>query len=219
MSAFLARLAARAVGQVPVAQPRLSSLYEASSEPEESQHGLEVIDDKVAVGPESPVTPASADSRGGDATSRAVSPAPASRTAAEAIRDPGMQRTEPAESRQRQDATGRPGTRRPRTVVADQAAPDERVLASDPAPVPQTSPIVPAVPLSAATPVPRRSPNDAIRSATPSAPEPPAVRVHIGRLEIRANLPEAAPVRPPARQVREEAATGVSLADYLRGAR
>jgi hypothetical protein len=26
-------------------------------------------------------------------------------------------------------------------------------------------------------------------------------------------------VRPPARQVREEAASGVSLADYLRGAR
>jgi hypothetical protein len=194
----------------------LPSLFEAATEP---SHALEVIDDEVAVAPESPATPASGDSRGRDATSRAASSAASSRTAAEPIRDPGMQRAEPAESGQRQDATGRPGTRRPRTVVVDHAAPDEQAIASDPAPVPQASLIVPAVPLSAATPIASRSTNDAIRSASPSPPEPPAVRVHIGRLEIRANLPEAGPVRPPARQVRDEAARGVSLADYLRGAR
>lgn len=223
MSAFLARLAARAVGQVPVAQPRVPSPFEAAAGPEESQHALEVIDDEVAVGPESAVTrstaPAAADWPAGDATSRALSSAASSRTAARATRDPATQGTEPAPSGQRQDATGRPDPRRPRTIVADQAAPDEQALVSDTAPVPQASLIVPAEPPSAATPVASRSANDAIRSASPSAAEPPAVRVHIGRLEIRANLPESAPARPPARQVREEAAGGVSLADYLRGAR
>jgi hypothetical protein len=213
VSAFLARLAARAVGQVPVAQPRLPSLFEAASEPEESRHALEAIDDEVAVGSEAAVTPASADSPVRAATSRALSSEVPARTAAQAIRDPATDRTEPARSGQRRDV------RRPRTVVADQVAPDEQALASYTAPVPQLALIVPAEPLSSATPVASRSADDTVRSATPSTPEPPAVRVHIGRLEIRANLPEAAPVRPPARQVREEAASGVSLADYLRGAR
>jgi hypothetical protein len=184
-----------------------------------------VIDDGVDVGSDSMVTtstaPASADSPAGEAISEAVSSAASSRIAARATRDPATHLTERAGSDRRQDATGRPGRRRSLTVVADRAAPDERpeALASHSVPVPQTSLIVPAVPLSAATPAASRSTGDPIRSASPSAPEPPAVRVHIGRLEIRANLPEVAPVRPRARQVREEAAGGVSLADYLRGAR
>ncbi len=209
MSAFLTRLAARAVGQAAIAQPRLPSLFEAASEP---SHPLDVIDDEVAVGPEAAVArsaaPASADSPAGERTARAVSRVAASRAAAEAIRDPASQRTELA---RRQDAIGR-------TVVADHAATEEQAIASDTSPVAQPSLIVPAEPLAVATPVPSRSADEATRSASPSGPEPPAVRVHIGRLEIRANLPEPAPVRPPARQVREEA-TSVSLADYLRGAR
>jgi hypothetical protein len=224
VSAFLARLAARAVGQVRVAQPWVPSPFEAASEPGASPHAPEAIDDEVAVGPESPVTRATAPGSAApahDANSWAVSSAASSPTAAQATGDPAAERPEPARSGPRQGATGRTGPRRPRTVVSDQVAPDERpgVLASDTPPVPQTSLIVSAVPLSAATPVASRSANEATRSASPSAPEPPAVRVHIGRLEIRANLPESAPARPPARLVREEAARGVSLADYLRGAR
>ena len=203
MSAFLARLAARAVGQVPVAQPRLPSLFEAPSEPAEPRHALEAIDDEVAVGPEATATPASADSPVGAATSP---------TAALAIRDRATKRTEPSRPGQDQDV------RRPRTVVADHAGPGEGELAADPAVAPQTSPVVPAMPLSVATPVASRSADEGVRIASPSAAEPPPVRVHIGRLEIRANLPEPAPVRPPARQGREEARS-VSLADYLRGAR
>jgi hypothetical protein len=44
--------------------------------------------------------------------------------------------------------------------------------------------------------------------------EPPAVRVHIGRLEVRANLQEPAP-RQPRRD--DPRSPGRSLADYLRG--
>ena len=216
MSAFLTRLAARAVGQAAIAQPRLPSLFEAASEP---SHSLDVIDDEVAVGPEAAVTrsvaPAPANSPAGDRTARAVSPVAASRAAAEAIRDVASQRTEPA---RRQDAIGNPGRRRARTVVADHAATEEQAIASDTSPVAHRSLIVPAEPLSVARPVASRSADEATRSARPSGPEPPAVRVHIGRLEIRANLPESAPARRPARQVREDSRS-ISLADYLRGAR
>jgi hypothetical protein len=218
MSAFLARLAARAVGQVPVAQPRVPSLFEAAS-----PHAVEVTDDEVAVGPQSATArstaPTSAVSPTDNAMSTTVASAASSRTPAQAIRDPAMQGMEPVRSGQRQDAAARPGPRPPRTVVSDQVAPEDGpgALPSDPAPVPRTSLFVPAGPLSTATPVASHSVNEVIR--TSSAPEPPAVRVHIGRLEIRANLPEAAPVRPPARQVREESSSVLSLADYLRGAR
>ena len=50
----------------------------------------------------------------------------------------------------------------------------------------------------------------------PSSTQPPPVRVHIGRLEVRAKVQE-----PPRPQVlREEPREqGLSLADYLRGGR
>jgi hypothetical protein len=52
--------------------------------------------------------------------------------------------------------------------------------------------------------------------AAPARREEPAVRVHIGRLEVRANLQH-----PPPEQPRREAPRGeeLSLADYLRGKR
>lgn len=212
MTAFLARLAAKAVGQIPVAQPRLPSLFEAASEPQASQRAFEVIDDEVVVGLEPTATPAPTDWPAGDATSRAVSPAASSPTVGESTRGRATQPTEPPRSGQRHDESGRPGPRRTRTVVADQVT-----RSSDAAPVPQPLPTVRAVPLSLAMPVASRSADGTTRSASPSAPEPPAVRVHIGRLEIRANPPDAAPARAP--EGREEAARGVSLADYLRGGR
>jgi hypothetical protein len=46
--------------------------------------------------------------------------------------------------------------------------------------------------------------------------EPPPVRVHIGRLEVRANLQEA-PRPAPVPQAAE--LEGLSLSDYLRGRR
>jgi hypothetical protein len=55
------------------------------------------------------------------------------------------------------------------------------------------------------------------QAAVPSRlTEPPAVLVHIGRLEVRANLHEAPPQRP---RRTETHPPGPSLADYLRGRR
>ncbi len=100
------------------------------------------------------------------------------------------------------------------------AAPDERHerLPLDPDPDAPTVRTVAAVPLAADSRLASWPANESIRSATSEAPEPPAVRVHIGRLEIRANLPEPASSRPPT-PPRKDAAKGVSLGDYLRGTR
>jgi hypothetical protein len=86
----------------------------------------------------------------------------------------------------------------------------------------QTSPLAPVaavIPaLVPATPVPQSV-------ALPTAPtvaaplereEAAVVRVHIGRLDVRANLQEA-PARPPSRA--RTTPEGLSLSDYLRGRR
>jgi hypothetical protein len=59
--------------------------------------------------------------------------------------------------------------------------------------------------------------NELGRSAGVAAPERPIVRVHIGRLEIRATLPEPQPSRPA--PIREAAPETLSLSKYLRGSR
>ena len=46
--------------------------------------------------------------------------------------------------------------------------------------------------------------------------EPPPVRVHIGRLEVRANVQEQPRPAPPPQPAEPE---GLSLSDYLRGRR
>lgn len=218
MSAFLSRLAAKAVGQAAAAQPRLPGLFEASSDPFDT---LEVVDEVVAVDADPVATPASADRPAGDATSRPVSPPARSPTAGNVTIDSATQRPEPAWPIERRDESGRSDRQRTRTVVSDQPAIVDVADASgpDPVPVPMTSLTVPAVPLSAATPVASSSASEPMRRAPPSAAEPPPVRVHIGRLEVRASLPEGPPVRPPAPKGREEGTEGVSLADYLRGVR
>jgi hypothetical protein len=219
MSDFLARLAARAVGQAAVAEPRLPSLFETGSGSEAQQDAFEVIDDEVTNRPPSvvqrDVSAASTPSASGDP----APPAAASTPVVRATGDVASQRSKPASSRQRQHATDRPDTRQTPTVAAGEAASDERhggpPLDADP--VPPTVLAVPAVSRATASPVASWPARESIRAAT-QAPEPPAVRVHIGRLEIRANLPEPAPARPLTSR-RGDADKGVSLADYLRGTR
>jgi len=99
-------------------------------------------------------------------------------------------------------------------------ATDERhnAFSFDSNPDPPMFQTVPAVPVAAASPLTSWPANEPIRAATPGSQESPAVRVHIGRLEIRANLPEPAPPRPRT-PPGEAAVKGVSLADYLRGIR
>ncbi|HEY7537052.1 MAG TPA: hypothetical protein VH721_03615 [Gaiellaceae bacterium] len=65
------------------------------------------------------------------------------------------------------------------------------------------------LPPAATTPTARRA-------AAPATAEPPPVRVHIGRLEVRANLQPAPPRRPERTETTDEA---LSLGDFLRGRR
>jgi hypothetical protein len=80
-------------------------------------------------------------------------------------------------------------------------------------PVPALPVLVPATPTGVDSRVPE--------PGAPAAPavvrdEPSAVRVHIGRLEVRANLQQT----PPEPRPREgDSPHELSLADYLRGKR
>jgi hypothetical protein len=74
----------------------------------------------------------------------------------------------------------------------------------------------PASPVPASPSAPFEAPRATREAAAVARAEPPPVRVHIGRLEVRANVEE-----PRAQPPRRESARPVelSLADYLRGTR
>jgi hypothetical protein len=75
--------------------------------------------------------------------------------------------------------------------------------------VPATS----AAPATVAATPPARA---AVTTGAPARDDPPPVRVHIGRLEVRASLTESPRPQPlPAPSEPE----GLSLSDYLRGRR
>ena len=78
--------------------------------------------------------------------------------------------------------------------------------------------VVPAIPVAAAAPVVRHVAEtrlQRVHSVAIAAADEPPVRVHIGRLEVRANLEQPSP-KPKSRQERA-AAEGLSLSEYLRG--
>ncbi len=78
--------------------------------------------------------------------------------------------------------------------------------------------VVPATPVAAAAPVVRHLAEtrlQRVHSVAIAAADEPPVRVHIGRLEVRANLEQPSP-KPKSRQERA-AAEGLSLSEYLRG--
>lgn len=218
MSEFLARLAARSVGQSGLAQPRLPGLFETGSGSEVAREAFEVVDDEVTAEPSSVVAagagPASAFASAGSTPSAppAASPVDVPRTVVGIT--PPLEEAEsgnlglPVRAR-----TARPLT----TIEGEPAAARSLSQGQDPATTPPSYRPVPAVPLAVASPAaPRRA--ESISADPAASPEPSTVRVHIGRLEIRANLPDPAPARPRT-PPREEADKGVSLADYLRGAR
>jgi len=86
-------------------------------------------------------------------------------------------------------------------------------------PAVETRHVVVAAPAVAAAPAAAFAPPPASRAPARAAAhaDEPAVRVHIGRLEVRANLQQ-----PPAQhtpRTAPPAAPGLSLGDYLRGRR
>ena len=194
---YLARVAARAVGQAVVASPRLPALFEERDPG--TTAGLEAIAVEVVVPAPRPQLPAPEPNEPALPTAPArVTPAVAS--ASEPARAPAPEAT-PATVRKRDDPPP-PGAASP-LPDADRAP--EAIQE------PRRLPVAEAT-LARANLV--EAPR--VQPPTPAAPaEAPPVRVHIGRLEVRANLPEPAAQRRPRRE--EPRTPELSLSDYLRG--
>jgi hypothetical protein len=212
VSGFLARVAARAVGQPAAARPRLPGLYE-----QPAGSGLEVVDTE-ATAPR-PTQAAAAPFEGSRTAGPTELAPPARPTAAPATRPgPARERAEPRTPASNTLLQTRSGAAR-----IDPAG-DERAEPASPPQQPgellELEAAVAAVAaeprVATARPLPAAEPPRAAAPRTAAREEQPAVRVHIGRLEVRATLPEPAP-----QAARREAPRppDLSLSDYLRGKR
>jgi hypothetical protein len=197
MSDFVGRIAARAVGDAVLAQPRVRGLFEDQSAP---GAGFEVLDEEISAparpqpAPKAPVPTAE-----GSMVPAPPPEAPAPRTRHARTRAP-EERLTPA----------RPQRSEARAVSPEppQSTEPARERRSEPAaPVTVVESVAPAVRAGVALPPP---PAPAVRV------EPPVVRVHIGRLEVRANVHE--PAREESR-AGEPQPQGLTLSEYLRGRR
>jgi hypothetical protein len=217
VSDFLGRLAARALGEAPVARPRQPALFEAGKTAAEAWP--DVVNEEVVVpsggsqdraGPARPAPrlplppelPASARPPGGGSREASAAAATASRRehwqeaspaspSPRIPQEPVIARAGGRSSRDGGDATSEPSAAAPPTSP-------EAVLTQRAAPVVAA----PAALVGTA-------------SGTASAQLPP-VRVHIGRLEVRANVQEPPRPQPLREEPREP---GLLLSDYLRGRR
>ena len=213
MSDFITRVAARAVGERGAASARVPSLFEASGAV--GGAGLEVIDEEV-------VAPApNRGARGAPAASRQTTvarppsaapplqPGESRATRVEAYAVPHAEPSaEPSHGPLEEIGERMPD---PLTTTPAAARPRPRHEERPPAAVTEAAPVLtPAVPILA------HAPPRAVSAPAVAAAEPPPVRVHIGRLEVRANLQEQPrrPERPPVPRPQE-----LSLSDYLRGRR
>ena len=210
MSDFVGRIAARAVGDAVLAQPRVRGLFEDESA---AGAGLVVIDEEVPAparpqpAPEAPVPTAE-----GSTVPAPPAEAPAPRAGDARSRAPAETRP-PARVQRGETPVAPPRLPHPAEPAHEQrhepAAPVAVVESTGPERVTATPAVMPAVRARAALPPP-----------VPPAPgmraEPPVVRVHIGRLEVRANVHEPLREAPRAAEPKPQALT---LADYLRGKR
>jgi hypothetical protein len=221
MTDFLARLAARAVGEEDaVARPRLPARFEAAAPPASGAE-LPIVEDDVAADPgratdrqeavdrpTSSETPPAGTEHAGEPP-RPVSPNEEVPSRPDARRPPDRTRVDPDALVAR--AAAPPPARRTPDVTGDPRAPA----------VTPATPAAPVVPAAAARPAPFEVAAPPMRSASPPLDDTsPTVRIHIGRLEVRANLVDPAPPRSRARDqddAREPAR--LSLSDYLRGER
>lgn len=231
MSDFLTRLAARAVASPDARPAPPTGMPFETTDPPDAEPST--APERVSVAALEPATPVPAarvepaapapgprrtkapsiHGREPDRTHRDV-PAVAAPTEA-----PAPRRDDPAETVTAAAAGERvsvmPSREQERRTATTAAAP---VAAAAPAPVVVEARPAPAPPVVLARPVP------AVVPAAPAAPVPvaapvtaddtPAVRIHIGRLEVRAALEETSPPRPAPSP---HPATGLSLSDYLKG--
>jgi hypothetical protein len=203
-------MAARLVGDAVVAQPRLRGLFEA----DDPAASLEVVDEEVvarssreaaaAVLPSAvPAGALTAASPGSEMPSPPSPSVAASRVEARPMAAPPPEDVRPAET----------------VTAVPQAEPQPGpppVAESEPEPAP---PHVTVVAVPASPSLPALAPLPEAAASMPDVAEPEElqpVRVHIGRLEVRASLEEQA---RPRREPKERPTAGLSLADYLRGER
>ena len=204
MSDFLGRIAARAVGQATVAQPRVRALF-AELEPASAESRLEVVKTEAPT--------AAAVPHGVRETPRTEFPArtssPESEFAARVRSQPRPSIANLAEPVARSDALRRSDDPPARfeAEIADAAPIDADIGRQTPAEAVTAALPILAVPASPAPP-------EAVSVAREEPP--PVVRVHIGRLEVRANVQEP---RSPAAHRESPRPQELSLADYLRGRR
>ena len=195
MSDFLSRLAARAVRAPAPASPSLPFANEApavsrdaASAPAKESRVAQATPSAAAVRAEAPETRPEPEHA---ATERPVTKTPAERIVERSV----VQAAAPP----------------PPMSPADPREPD--VSAAPSVPVAAAVPVV-AAPIVSRVVEARLERLHTISTAV-AADEPP-VRVHIGRLEVRANLEQPAP-RPAAREAQRP--QGPTLSDYLRGRR
>jgi hypothetical protein len=219
VSDFLSRVAARAVGEAPLARPRLPALFEASEE-------LDAVDEEIVV----PSPSLAADSASAVSSDPGATQAPERSRRRAAVRTeshrtegitapspPPTPRHDPGEPSKPSDtlSLGRAGVVGPRRLASASAraraapAPGIKELAQA-----TTASAAVAVPARRAEPVAVPAPSVAETAASVARDEPAPVRVQIGRLEVRANLHEAPRSERPRQEPEPE---GLALSDYLRG--
>jgi hypothetical protein len=211
VSDLLSRLAARAVGEAPRAQPRIAT---------PDDFGVMVPDaarEAVAEAPAARATPVAPAVRSEAAETRVTSPrAPEPRV----TRPPAQRPASAAQSTAAAERTAQIAEEGPVEAPSPPEPVAERVEPQAAPARAKTVPTLPAVPAAPAVSAPlvRRMVSTRVERvhtvASVSADEPP-VHVHIGRLEVRANLEQPAPQPSRRESVRPE--EGPSLADYLRG--
>lgn len=223
MTDFLGRLAARAVGQASTAQPRLASRFEDPVDGAPGDGSLEFDETELIASP-AEASPAASDSGPTSTNDRARADIGIlERSTGAPAAQSGQRRGEAAAHAVERRlpvlvAEGVDTVPRASSPLVASVASDEVVVAATP---PEASPLVAASivvsPGAVSHATARNRPNELGRSIGTPSPEPPIVRVHIGRLDIRANLPEPKPARST--PTRESAKETVSLSAYLRGSR
>jgi hypothetical protein len=219
VSDFVSRVAARAVGQAALGRPRVPALFERA---EPGTGGLEIVESEVGGRPSA-----------SDGAGRSVDPDSARIAAPARSGLPPSPLTEPEAPKRGVLAPREPGARperpptlpaepsRVREIVPGLAHPTMRAGAPDAPTTPATRPsLFPPSLFSGPVPVTPASPAAVAPAAERATAAPrgaaPAVRVHIGRLEVRANLHDVPATRP----VRERPQSQeLALGDYLRGKR
>jgi len=207
MSDLVSRVAARAIGRTAAARPRLPSLFEPAGE----VASLEVVEEVVVRRPRSLAPPADGHSPPQPDASRPSergphAPRPARPAQAPARRAAARERPSPAASSDRTPAVTLPRNEPGRQRIVEERVGAEGATVLVAAAAPAAVAAAPAALAKQPAPPDPKPP----RSAAPAPP----VRVHIGRLEVRATLQE--PPRPRLAAERPQQHE-LSLGDYLRG--